>query len=91
MKKADLVEALYKGANLPTKKQAGDIVEWFFDTITSALKKEGLVDIAGFGKFVAVKRAARKVRNPKTGETMTAPAKTVPKFKPSMALKEAVK
>lgn len=91
MKKDDLVEALHKGANLPTKKQAGEIVEWFFDTITKSLKKGEDVEITGFGKFMVVKRAARKVRNPKTGESMTAPAKTVPKFRPGALLKNAVK
>ena len=91
MKKSDLVDALQKGAELPTKKQAGEIVEWFFDTITKSLKRGEDVEITGFGKFITVKRAARQVRNPKTGETMTAPAKTVPKFKPGALLKEAVK
>ena len=47
--------------------------------------------VEGLEKRFPFKRAARQVRNPKTGETMTAPAKTVPKFKPGSLLKEAVK
>ncbi len=91
MKKDDLVEALYKGASLPTKKQAGEIVDWFFDTITNALKKGDEVGITGFGTFKAVKRAARQGRNPKTGEKMQIKASVVPKFKAGKLLKDAVK
>lgn len=91
MKKVDLVEALYKGANLPTKKQAGEIVDWFFDTITATLKKGDSVEITGFGSFKVAKRAARQGRNPKTGETMQIKASKAVKFKAGALLKAAVK
>ena len=91
MKKDDLVDALLKDANLATKKQAGEIVDWFFATITKALKKGDEVGITGFGTFKAVKRAARQGVNPKTGEKISIAATTVPKFKAGKLLKEAVK
>ena len=91
MKKDDLVEALYKGANLPTKKQAGEIVEWFFDTITNTLKKGEEVGITGFGVFKVVKRAARMGVNPKTGEKIQIKAANKPKFSAGKLLKDAVK
>ena len=40
---------------------------------------------------MAVRRAERKGRNPQTGEEMIIPAVNTVKFKPSSALKEAVK
>jgi DNA-binding protein HU-beta len=46
------------------------------------------VTLVGFGTFKVVHRAARKARNPQTGEAIDVPAKTVPKFKPSKAMKE---
>ena len=91
MKKDDLVEALYKGANLPTKKQAGEIVEWFFETITNTLKKGEEVGITGFGTFKVVKRAARMGVNPKTGEKIQIKAANKPKFSAGKLLKDAVK
>lgn len=91
MKKDDLIEALYTGANLPTKKQAGEIVDWFFATITNALKKGDEVGITGFGTFKVVKRAARQGINPKTGEKIQIKAANKPKFTAGKLLKEAVK
>ena len=91
MKKDDLVEALHKDAKLETKKQAGEIVEWFFETITKALKKGDEVAITGFGTFKVAKRAARQGINPKTGEKISIAATTVPKFKAGKLLKDAVK
>ena len=86
-----MVEALYKGASLPTKKQAGEIVDWFFDTITNALKKGDEVGITGFGTFKVAKRAARAGVNPKTGAKIQIAAAKVPKFKAGKLLKDAVR
>lgn len=91
MKKDDLVEALHKDAGLETKKQAQEIVEWFFETITKALKKGDEVGITGFGTFKVVKRAARQGVNPKTGEKIQIAAANKPKFTAGKLLKDAVK
>jgi DNA-binding protein HU-beta len=91
MKKDDLVAALQADANLPTKKQAQEIVEWFFDTITKTLKKGDEVGITGFGTFKVVKRAARMGVNPKTGEKIQIKAANKPKFSAGKLLKDAVK
>lgn len=74
-----------------TKAQAERLVQMFWDAIADSLSKGEDVDIAGFGKFVVNKRAARTARNPRTGETVQVPATKVPKFKASKALKDAVK
>lgn len=91
MKKDDLVEALHKDANLPTKKQAQEIVDWFFDTITKSLARGEEVGITGFGTFKTVKRAARMGINPKTGEKIQIAAAVKPKFSAGKLLKDAVK
>lgn len=91
MTKGDLVDAIMKGADLGTKKLAGEVVDLFFDTITKSLKKGDDVAITGFGTFKVAKRAARMGINPKTGEKIKIPAATVPKFKAGKALKDAVK
>jgi len=58
--------------------------------IVAGITEDGKVTLVGFGSFTAVKRAARKARNPKTGEPIDVPEKIVPKFKPSAKMKELV-
>ncbi|MEZ4156912.1 MAG: HU family DNA-binding protein [Candidatus Paceibacterota bacterium] len=90
MNKAELAEALMKGADLQSKKQAGEVVDCFVETITKSLKKGDDVVIPGFGSFKVGKRAARTGINPKTGEKIKIKAAKVAKFKAGKALKEAV-
>jgi DNA-binding protein HU-beta len=45
------------------------------------------VQIIGFGTFKVSQRAARKGRNPKTGETIKIKASKSVRFSPSTALK----
>ncbi|OIS65855.1 DNA-binding protein, partial [Bacillus subtilis] len=66
-------------------------VEKVFDTISEALKSGEKVSIPGFGTFEVRERAARKGRNPQTGEEIDIPATKAPAFKPAKALKDAVK
>ncbi len=55
------------------------------------LKKDGKVQLVGFGTFEVTERAERQGRNPATGEAITIVASKSPKFKAGKALKEAVK
>ena len=90
MNKMALVEAV--SAKLGgTKKMAEDAVDMVFDSITQALAKGEEVTIAGFGAFVAKKRAARMGVNPRTGEKIHIGATVTPKFRAGKGLKEAVK
>lgn len=90
MNKSDLADAVLNKIG-GTKKAAEDAVDAVFDTITGSLKSGGEVSVAGFGVFVAKKRAAREARNPRTGEKVHVPATTVPKFRAGKGLKDAVK
>jgi DNA-binding protein HU-beta len=53
--------------------------------------EDGKAQFVGFGSFKLVKRAARKGRNPQTGEELEIPETTVVKFTPAKALKELVR
>ena len=64
-----------------TKKEAGELVASVAAAIADDLQKGGKVHIAGLGQITPVMRAERKCRNPKTQESMIAPAKMVYKFK----------
>jgi DNA-binding protein HU-beta len=88
MNKGDIVNEVT--TLVATKKEAQEVVDCIFSSITNALKANDVVQIAGFGSFKVAKREARKGRNPQTGAQINIPARNVPKFTPGKALKEAV-
>lgn len=88
--KADLVEKVVGKTNL-TKKDVTATVEALFETIQETLADGERVQVIGFGTFEVRDRAARKGRNPQTGEEINIPATKVPGFKAGKQLKEAVK
>ena len=90
MNKTELIEAVAKEANL-SKKDASAAVAAVFGEMTKALKNGDKVQMIGFGTFETRKRAARKARNPQTGEEIKIKATKVPAFKAGKALKDAVK
>lgn len=90
MNKEELVSAIAKKAGL-SKKDSEGALKATLEAVKDALKKGGKVTLTGFGTFMVAKRAARKGVNPQTGAEIKIPARTVPKFKPGKALKDAVK
>ncbi|BCA86692.1 transcriptional regulator [Enterococcus saigonensis] len=90
MNKADLISAVAEKSGV-TKKDATAVLAAIIDTVESTLKSEESVQIMGFGTFETRKRAARKGRNPQTGEEIEIPASVTPAFKPGKQLKDAVK
>jgi DNA-binding protein HU-beta len=89
MNKSELVDAIAAAASL-SKADAGRALDATVKTITKALKKNQSVSLVGFGTFSVRKRAARKGRNPRTGETIKIKASKNPAFKAGKALKDAV-
>ncbi len=89
MSKADIVEKIAKDAGI-SKAASERAVNAFIEAVTNSLKKGQSVTLVGFGTFSVGKRAARKGRNPKTGEEIKIKAKKVARFRPGAALREAV-
>jgi len=89
MTKADLVERVAREADM-TKKDAEQLVEIIFDSITETLNKGEKIELRGFGSFRVRERNSRKGRNPKTGDSVAIPAKRVAYFKPGKELKELI-
>ncbi|MBN9523719.1 HU family DNA-binding protein [bacterium] len=58
-----------------------------FDAVVAALVTSGRVEVDGFGVFELHRRKPKRARNPRTGEVIMVPAKTVVRFKPAGALK----
>jgi len=89
MNKAELVEAIAKKTG-GTKAAAEATLDAFIDSVTVALTKGDSVALIGFGTFSVSKRAARKGRNPATGDEIKIPASKVAKFSAGAKLKKAV-
>lgn len=89
MNKTELVAAIAANTEL-TKKDADKALKAFIDVVGDELSKGGKVQLAGFGTFEVVERAAREGINPRTKETIQIPASKAPKFKPMKSLKEKV-
>ncbi|MFZ8846207.1 MAG: HU family DNA-binding protein [Candidatus Hydrothermia bacterium] len=90
MNKAQLINEVAKRSGI-TKKDAKAAVDAVFSAIKDALAKGQRVRLIGFGTFEVRKRNQRRGKNPKTGQTITIPARKVPAFKASSELKKLVK
>ena len=69
-------------------EEVEQVVDIFFDEISTRLAEGGRVELRGFGAFSTRERDARIGRNPRTGETVEVPAKKVPYFKPGKEIRE---
>jgi len=85
MNKGELIAKIAGDVEL-TKVQAAAALESFIGAVTKTLKSGDKLTLVGFGTFSVSKRAARKGRNPFTGETIKIKAKKVAKFKASKEL-----
>lgn len=89
MTKADLIEKMAADADV-TKAAAGKALDSMIENLGKALKQGDRVTIVGFGTFSVSNRAARKGRNPQTGEEIMIKASKSPKFSPGKAFKESI-
>jgi DNA-binding protein HU-beta len=90
MNKPELITRVAEKTGL-TKKDASKAVDAVLLTIMEALKNGEKVQLIGFGNFEVRHRAARKGRNPLTGQEINIEASKVPAFSAGKQLKEAVK
>jgi len=87
MNKAELIDALAEKTGLK-KTESKDVLESLIDVIKESLHNGEKVQLVGFGSWVVVARAARKGRNPQSGEEIDIPAKNAVKFKAGKGLNE---
>ncbi len=91
MSKAEFIENVAKSGDL-SRAEAKRVVELVFGEIEAGLKrskKEGKYTIGTLGTFSVTKRAARKGRNPRTGEEIKIKASKSLRFRPASNLKTA--
>ena len=88
MNKTDLIDEVAKVVGTKTKAQ--EVLECVLSSIADALKEGETVSLVGFGTFKVSDRAARKGRNPQTGEEIDIAASRTPRFVAGKSLKEAL-
>jgi nucleoid DNA-binding protein len=74
-----------------TQLKTKEIVQKTFDAIVETLVDERRIELRNFGVFEVKERAARKARNPRTGERVNVPRKFVVTFKPGKEMEEKVR
>lgn len=90
MNKADIIEFVASREEMK-KTDVASCLDSFLAAITTSLSRHEDVGLKEFGTFKIKNRVARKARNPKTGDIVEVPAKSVVVFKVAPNLKEAVK
>ena len=88
MIKSELVQKLAEENPHLYHRAVERIVSSVFDEITEALTRGDRVELRGFGAFSIKHRPERIGRNPRTGEAVFVPAKSVPFFKTGKELRE---
>jgi DNA-binding protein HU-beta len=89
MNKGELIDAIASQTELP-KTEITQVVTATVEAIMKAVSDGQKVTLVGFGSFESRARKAREGRNPKTGDTMTIPATTVPAFSAGKLFKQKV-
>jgi nucleoid DNA-binding protein len=89
LKKAEIVDEIYEKVSDINKKQILTLLDTFFLQILKGLQEDKIIELRGLGTFeVKLRRAKKKVRNPKTGEIFTGRNHGVVIFRPGQELKK---
>ena len=103
MTKKEIVKTISDEIGL-TQLKTKEIVQKTFDAIVETLVEDtktnirkganeslGRIELRNFGVFEVKRRAARKARNPRTGEKVFVPEKFVVTFKPGKEMEERIR
>jgi nucleoid DNA-binding protein len=88
--KKEIVKTISEEIGL-TQLKTKEIVQKTFDAIVETLVEDGRIELRNFGVFEVKQRAARKARNPRTGQRVDVPEKFVVTFKPGKEMEEKVR
>jgi len=87
--KKDLVRSVCTSLDIDPKL-AQVAVQEVLDTVLETIATEGRIELRNFGIFEVKRRAARKARNPRTGEQVDVAEKYVVTFSPGKAMQQRV-
>lgn len=88
--KKEFIDALSESTNF-SKKDLLTIVDAEQELLAKILGNGDSFKLIGFGMFEVRERAARKGRNPQTGEEIEIPESRIVAFKPGKKLKDVLK
>ena len=89
MGKKEIVRSISEDLGL-TQLQTKQIVQKLFEAILNMLTEQRRVELRNFGVFEVKRRGPRRARNPKTGEKVLVPEKSVVTFKPGRIVQQRV-
>lgn len=87
--KRDMVEKIAEQVGV-TGLQARQIVQATLDSMIEALVLNGRIELRNFGVFTVKVSAARKARNPRTGETVMLGERRTVRFKPGKIMMDKI-
>ena len=90
MTKKEIVKTISEEIGL-TQLKTKEIVQKTFDAIVETLVEDKRIELRNFGVFEVKRRAARKARNPWTGEKVFVPEKFVVTVKPGKEMEARVR
>lgn len=90
MTKKEIVKTISDKIGM-TQLKTKEIVQNTFQAIVDTLVEERRIELRNFGVFEVKQRAARKARNPRTGQRVDVPQKFVVTFKPGKQMEERVR
>lgn len=91
MTKKEIVKDIADKVGL-TQLACKEIVQMVFDAIVQTLvdSEDHRIELRNFGVFEVKRRKARRARNPRTGDPVDVPARSVVIFKPGKKMEELV-
>ena len=90
MKKSDFIYPLSKNLEDYTEMDISLSANLIQNAIVNSLKKRNRIEIRGFGSFCVRDRKSIRARNPKSGESIELPKRSIPFFRASKLLKQRV-
>tara|TARA_B000000609_G_scaffold156397_1_gene148885 strand:+ start:1845 stop:2120 length:276 start_codon:yes stop_codon:yes gene_type:complete len=90
MRKSDFISLLSKNLQDYNEIDVSLSADLIQKVITESLKKRNRVEIRGFGSFCIRDRKSIRARNPKSGESIELPKRSIPYFRASKLLKQRV-
>ena len=90
MKKSDFIYSLSNNLEDYSEIDISLSADLIQNAIIESLKKRNRIEIRGFGSFCVRDRKSIRARNPKSGESIELPKRSIPFFRASKLLKHRV-
>ena len=90
MKKSDFISSLSKKLEDYNELDINLSADLIQKAVVESLRKRNRVEIRGFGSFCIRDRKSIRARNPKSGESIELPKRSIPYFRASKLLKQRI-